>query len=174
MRTLVKHSKNKCSTVVSVLLKTLRLTPQRIKSGTNTRVLSVFGWGYAAQQFMAGLCFPCAWNPCPKSSFWSSVVSEWVCENGGSRDTSWAITWPCQPCLWQSPAAKLSSCWHTSLPGREPQGCRRRGSWQLWDHPVHSPAVWVWAPCYSSLQNAFWCPRIYSAGCSSQNVLTIT
>lgn len=35
IRSLVKHSKNKSNTVVSVLLKTLRFTPQRIKSGKN-------------------------------------------------------------------------------------------------------------------------------------------
>lgn len=43
IRSLVKHSKNKSNTVVSVLLKTLRFTPQRIKSGKNPRVLSLGG-----------------------------------------------------------------------------------------------------------------------------------
>lgn len=121
-----------------VCFKTLRLTGQRIRSGNNTRVLSVFGWGYTAQQFMAGLCFPCAWNPCPKPS----VVSEWV--RMESADTSWAITWPCQLCLWQIPAAKFQVLlahqpgWEG---GRDPDGCGSRGSWQPWDHHEHSSAL---------------------------------
>lgn len=179
IRSLVKYSKKKSNTAVSVFLKTLGFIPQRIKSGKNTRVLSVFGWGYAAQQFMAGFCFPCVWNPRPKSSFWSSVVSKWVCVNRVSRDTSWAITWPCQPCLWQIPAAKCQVLlehqpgWER---GTDLDGCRGRESWQLWDHPVHTElcALCVWAPWYSSLPNAFWWPKICSAGCRSQNVLTIT
>lgn len=145
---------------MSVFLKTLRFTPQRIKSGKTTRISSCVWAGLRCTTIYGRALLSLSGIHVPNLHFealWSLSECVWM----ESAETLPEPSPGRASCAFGRSLLQSSrSCWHISQGGTDLEGCRRRESWQLWDHPVHRElsALHVWALWYPSLQNAFWCP----------------